>query len=834
MKLSNELEMMNLFFLLHQSNQSTFYKLNIFLTGLVIILVGTCQGYKRGVNPEDIKHGYVSKLQASKWEESMLTGNGEIGALVLGYPNQERIVYSHERLFLPLYPPAEAPNLKKVLPEIRKNLLSGNAQKAADLMMEAGEEAGIVDMIWTDPLIPACQMEIENLNSTSILNYQKSVNYENGEAKVQWNDGEQTFTRKVFASRADDLIVMQIEASKGKAIDIKMRLAQVPFEIEEDEEDEDEDEDEEEEDEDEDEEEEELNIEEVLESETYEVANNQMRYAMTFKKEWEGSLRGVETNTELSYTDGKVSTDGEWLYITGASKILTYTKIELTFSEPKPKTDNYEILKDLSYAQLLDRHAEIHGEMFNRFSLQLSRKDMSVIDYDELYANRNNGELDPKLVQQLLESCRYILISSTGELPPSLQGIWGGTWLPNWSGDFTLNGNVPSAISSGMNTNFQEVIEAYIGYLSGFINDFRQNAEDIHGASGIFMPSRSSSSGKTYHFGEQFPHLFWYTGNAWASQYFYDFWQYSRDEETLREVIIPFMLESMTFYEDVLYQSETGQYMFVPSYSPEVGPLDGHPLAINATMDVGALKQLIRNLLKLVELGFVKTDKQELWESILENLPKYQISKDGDLKEWLWDGFENDNRHRHASHLYPLYFETDPEFAHNPDLKEAASTAIEKRLQYRRDNQGSEMAFGLVQLGLAAAHILDVEHAYECVEWLCRSYWSPAYTSYHDPGAIFNTDICGGLPALVTEMLVQSSATEITLLPALPNTWEEGQIRGALTRSGVQVDLEWKNRKVTRLVMTTLYDTEIIVNIHGIREKVSLRANERKEIKLNE
>ena len=404
------------------------------------------------------------------------------------------------------------------------------------------------------------------------------------------------------------------------------------------------------------------------------------------------------------------------------------------------------------------------------------------------------GNLNPQLVNQVCQAARYELISSTGQLPPSLQGIWGGTWLPAWSGDFTLNGNVPSAISSGYNTNFFEVNKAYISYMLDMLDDFRKNARELHDAPGIFVPSRTSSSGSTYHyFEDEYPHLFWFAGAAWASQIFYDYWQYSGDEKLLKESILPFMLESMEFYESILYKDQNGDLHFIPSYSPEVGPKGLHPLAINATMDVAALKQLIRNLIKLESLGLLNTDKISSWRDIINRLPSYEISKQGELKEWIFPGYENDNEHRHASHLYPLFYEVDPEFIENMELKNAAVKAIESRMEYRRRNEGGEMAFGLVQKGLAAAHIDDLDHAYECVDFLCHSYWSEAFTSYHDPGEIFNVDIGGGLPALVSEMLVQSSQEEIKILPVLPKQWPNGKIIGARTRTKSTIDVEWKN-----------------------------------------
>jgi hypothetical protein len=271
------------------------------------------------------------------------------------------------------------------------------------------------------------------------------------------------------------------------------------------------------------------------------------------------------------------------------------------------------------------------------------------------------------------------------------------------------------------------------------------------------------------------------------------------------------MQASMEFYEFILTKGKDGHYIFLPSYSPEVGPIDEHQLSINATMDVAALKQLIRNLLTLSEQGWIEADKTTLWKDILENLRAYAIDESGDLKEWIWPGFENDNSHRHASHLYPLFYEVDPDFENNPELIEAAKTAIENRLEYRRGKNGAEMAFGLVQKGLAAAHIKDTEHAYECVDWLCNSYWSPALTSYHNPGEIFNVDICGGLPAVVTEMLIQSSVDAVELLPACPKQWPQGRIEGVRTRCGVTVNFEWKNHKPVKAELEAQRKTKLKV-----------------------
>jgi hypothetical protein len=184
------------------------------------------------------EHGFVSRLPASKWEESMLTGNGTIGALVFGNPLDERIILSHERLFMPEYPPTEAPALHKHMDRIRELTLAGRGEEAAELAVRAGEEAGIEDWVWTDPLIPACQLEIKSLSDEKISNYTRSVNYETGEAATAWTSGEYTFRRTVFFSRTDSIGVVKISSPNDGDLNVRLRLNQLPIPAEYDDEDE--------------------------------------------------------------------------------------------------------------------------------------------------------------------------------------------------------------------------------------------------------------------------------------------------------------------------------------------------------------------------------------------------------------------------------------------------------------------------------------------------------------------------------------------------------------------------------------------------------------------
>jgi hypothetical protein len=293
--------------------------------------------------------------------------------------------------------------------------------------------------------------------------------------------------------------------------------------------------------------------------------------------------------------------------------------------------------------------------MFNRFSFSLGTDKARELSSEELLASSTFENTSPELLEQLMEAARYNAISSAGELPPTLQGIWGGTWRPMWSGDYTLNGNVPSAVALGLNSNLLELTDSYLNLMNEMKPDFKENAKGLYGLDGIYVPSRVSDNGCMYHYGDYNPHLYWNAGTAWAASFYYDKWLYTCDTVFLKKEAIPFMRDAYKFLSQILYKNVDGGYMFIPSYSPEISPLGIRESTINATMDVAAMKQLLRNLITLAKEGLIEEKELDDYHDILNNLPEYAIDQNGVLKEWIWEGYENNNMHRHASHLYPLY-----------------------------------------------------------------------------------------------------------------------------------------------------------------------------------
>ncbi len=787
--------------------------------------------------------GYVSSKPAKRWEHSMITGNGTVGALVPGNALNDAIALSHERLFFPENYPVEAPPTGDHLDKIREWILNGQGHKSAKLIEDIGKENEIPGMVWTDPLIPACQLHIEMQNQSEIKNYARSTNFQTAETTVGWESDAGIFQKQMFVSRADGFVVLKISSPNNTPINCRLQLAQLPHasEVEEEGEEGDEEEsdesdseenDEEEHEEDDDEgdeeeftkegeedEEEEVDAriptEQVLKATNAIAANNWLEYTTEFNKHWDHQIHGYIVAAKVTTKNGKITDGDGWLNISNANEVLLTAKVEvLDDFSPKPIQEiKRSIAKSSrSYDKLLKSHVAIHSDLFGRVKLELNGNDDDLTS-EQLLAKAKPNVEKLSFQQKLFDAARYAVICSTGKIPPTLQGIWGGTWRPAWSSDFTLNGNAPTAIAYNLAGGYHEGTLVFLDHFAQFMDHYRSNAKRLFNARGIMTPSRSSDHGLNNHYDGYFPHIFWTAGTPWMAQFYYDYWQYTQDEEFLKTRALPFMLEAALFFEDFLTVEKDGKLVFVPSYSPEIGPKGSKSTATpNATMDVAAAKQLFQNLITLSKDVEIDPKRVKKWKSMLAKMPNYMIGEDGALKEWLWPGLKNDDEHRHASHLYPLWYEVDPDIKSSPELIEATKQAIENRLEYRRGRNGAEMAFGIVHLGLAAAHIQDVKRAYECVDWLTsKQYWTPGLVSYHDPDSIFNVDICGGLPGLMIEMLMMSEKGHIYLLPALPDAWSAGSIEGTAARGGFKIDLTWDKGQLK---------SASIKNPHGVSTKI--------------
>ena len=757
------------------------------------------------------KRGFVSTAPAGRWEDGLILGNGRQGALCFSQPHNEEIVLSHESLFLPVYPKHEYIHLAPHLEHIRELVLDNRGADAMRLTIDLAKEKGYIQRELTDPFIGACALKIET-GGKGFTQYARSVNFETADSVVAWRDESGLFHRRVFASRAHDLIVVEFKNMNGAHVNASFELSRIERDLDED-----------------------FYSKAVAET-LRESGPGFLSFRVKLRRITEDQkLIGYCVGMRAVAVNGQAQVCGHILKVSDADKILLLIEVRPEFAgrEVIPACLRKRldcVMAD--YDQLLAEHAVKHSELFGRVSVSLGDRQEEQCPTEVLKGKSRVGSTDVALVQKAFDAGRYGTICSTGRLPPALQGIWTGTWRPNWSGDFTLNGNLQTAIASALPGGYFECVRSALDYLSSLLDDFRTNASELFGFRGIYVPWRSSTHGQCHYAGAgrgdgsgAFPGMYWFAGTAWWAWFYYDYWLYTGDNDFFKEQLVPYFRESADFFEDYLSVERDGKLVLVPTYSPENAPAGAHCLQPNATMTVACLKQFFRTALKISDRLGVDDARRLKWQSILSRLPGYRIDPSGALAEWAWPGVANNENHRHASHLYPLYDGVAPEIENDPALREACRVAIEKRLEYRRPKGGAEMAFGIFQLAMAAAYLRDSRLAYECVEWLVNSYWSPAMVSQHDPGKILNLDISGGLPAIIMNMLVQSfepqeqgGAWRISVLPCLPEAWPNGSISGIRCRGGFEVAVQWKAHGVADLKVTSLRGQRFVVEHSGRKE----------------
>jgi hypothetical protein len=528
-------------------------------------------------------------------------------------------------------------------------------------------------------------------------------------------------------------------------------------------------------------------------------------------------LQGYEGVSRIIVRGGVTHSNGDSILVSGADEVLVLTKIGLLNDV---KNSQIEILKkslsqiNPDYKTLLGRHAKIHGAIFNRSRLDLGGSDRNLSS-EALIAKSKFGNLNPTLLEKEYDAARYNILSSSGELFPNLQGIWSGTYGPPWSGDFTLNGNVQCALAANLSGNMAENMEPFFRFMEDHLDEFRLNAKRMYNCRGIHVPSRASSHGLNNHFDATWPMTFWTAGAGWAAQFDYDFYLYTGNKDFLAKRALPFMKEAALFYEDFLVEGPDGKLLFSPSYSPENNPGNSKSQAcINAAMDIGVARELLNNCIAASQILGVGTADVKRWKSMLTKMPDYLINNKGAIKEWSTPLLEDNDAHRHCSHLYALYNGLPEEIAADPKLLKAFEVAMENRLDLRRrefkgesvnGRPPGEMAFGIVQQGMAAASLHKADDCGLILDYLANSYWNPNLVTTHNPKAIFNTDLSGGLPALIIRMLVDSQPGWIEFLPALPKNLPSGKIEGVALRGQITVkELAWSEKQVSAILRSAI------------------------------
>ncbi len=746
------------------------------------------------------ERGFVSSRPAHTWEEGLISGNGTVGVNVLSRPLNERVIFSHERLFLPMGAPVMPPDQSMRLFEIRRLIDKGLYKQACELQFNLSAQDGFM---YPDYYVPAFDLTIRTEAEGEVHDYARSVDFQTGETTVHWADDRGVFERRIFVSRAAGVAVLLLTAPPS-ALDC--RLALEPREPSD-----------------------EFNADSDINKRSDAVfrehvsnikstsGDSWLTYSNRFTKAYPGSIHALESYARV-VTDGGTTEPQEdgALIVTGADSAMILVDIRLLHDPEKSVLEEMkhslgEIAND--YGRLLDDHARIHGELFNRMRLDIGGGADHRRTTEELFEISSYESPNRALVEKEFDAGRYNIICSTGQLPPTLQGVWGGTYVPGWASDFTHNGNVPSAIASYLMGNMPELMLAYTSYIESIVPWMEINAKHLFGARGVVLPSRSTTHGFNNALNANFAGGMWVGGAGWAAHFFYDYYLYTGDREFLANHALPFMEKVVAFFEDYLYEGPNGRLVFSPTQSPENTPGNSNSQAsYNATMDVAVAKELLRNTIAASrELGRNR-DRISTWQNMLAKMPDYMIDDNGIIKEWLTPRLKNRDNHRHCSQLYPLFDGMPEEIAQSPELQAAFRKSIEYKLdKHWKNNQRGFMSFGLVQLGQAATSLREGELAYHCLKHLVNRFWLNNLASMHNHRTLFNMDISGGMPAVIIKMLVASDPGRIQLLPALPSAWSSGRINGVLCRGAIEIHrLQWDENRIEVTVTSRKLQTVVL------------------------
>ncbi len=745
-----------------------------------------------------------SNTPAQRWEDALISGNGSTGIMVMGKPVDETVVVNHEKLWVVnAAEKREVVNLQVELSEARKLARAEKFKEAEALLKNAFAEqnrqryaddtlSGV--RIRSDSVHPAFHLRIFTPAAGDVKHYNRAVDLGSGEIKVSRQDDNGTLQRKCFVSRAHDVAAIKIANSPGKKLNCKLRIEEAPGKKT-----------------------------GQLGEVNIEHHDNEMYFhAAYFNTAGRPEPEGYHSLARIICNGGCSRAEGEEISIEDADEILLLLKLEyLGRANAASKETLRKALEQLpeDYDRLLSAHVDIHGEMFDRLRLEFDDKDKKPqTPNEDLLAEAEESGPSPQVLEILHAVGRYALISSSGELPPALMGIWGDTWEPAWAGRFTFDSNLNLAVSYGSQGNLPEAMESYFGFIESLYPDWEANASTIYGFRG-----RLSCIAQGWRHGLAMHGWFAWTGGAgWLSHYFFNHYLHYGGKNFLRERVFPLLKNIADFYKDFLegMENENETFLIYPSISPENTPIrvpggEGCMVVPNATSEIAIIKQVLRNLITACgELG-IERDSIPRWEKILSKLPQYRINEDGAIAEWSYPGIKDNYNHRHNSHLYGLYPALEITRENAPELYEAAKAAIEKRLEAGRGNRS---AHGLLELAFFACRLRDPELLWRCFEYVVKDgYLNSSMISCHNPDRhIYNLDATLSLPAILMEMLLQSRPGRLELLPALAaEKLPAGELRGLRARTQIVVDrLKWDfTQNLISICLTSAIDQEIEILI---------------------